>query len=133
MAELDTRPHRRLASDFGGAGLIYAALAVLTAIGYWQNPDRGSGWPEPIAFGTLALFSLGFWVGARTQQRSAAASADQLESSAEENARLRAEAARSAQEAEQVRERLEAELRSVRLAYEELRREQLARGRSQAD
>jgi hypothetical protein len=130
MAELDTRPRSRMVSDFGSAGLIFVGLAVITAIACWQNPERSSGWPEPIAFGALAVFFLGFWAGARTEQRSAAAAADQLQASAEEKARLRAEAARSAQEAEQVRERLEFELRSVRLAYEELRREQLARGPS---
>jgi hypothetical protein len=131
MAEINSDPRRRLASDWGSAGLMYAGLAVLMAISCWLSPGRNSSWAEPICFGAMALFLLGFWAGARTEQRSAAAPADQHQASMEEKARLRAEAARCAQEAEQGRERLEFELRSVRLAYEELRRELLARGPSQ--
>ena len=47
-----------------------------------------------------------------------------------DNARLQADVAQCVREADQVRERLEVELRSLRLAYEELRREQLARPQS---
>jgi hypothetical protein len=77
------------------------------------------------------MFLLGLQVGMWGEQRSAAVAVEQLQSLMEENARLQAEAARSAREAEQVRERLEVEVRSLRLAYEELRREQLARPPSQ--
>jgi hypothetical protein len=68
----------------------------------------------------LLLFQLGAW----GERRLAAGEIDQLRSLAEENARLKAEAARSA---EQVRELHEVEVRSLRLAFEELRREKLPR------
>jgi hypothetical protein len=132
MAELDAQLRRRLSSDFGGSGLVFAGLAVVTGIGHWLSPGPGAGWLEPVGFGLLAMFLLGFHVGMRGEQRAAAAALAQLQALVEEKARLQAEAARPAQEAEQVRERLEAEVHSLRLAYEELRRQQLARPPSQA-
>jgi hypothetical protein len=76
----------------------------------------------------LLMFQVQIW---GEEQRSATG-VDQLRSLAEENARLKAEAARAAREAERVREGLEVEVRCARLAYEELRREQVARPPSPA-
>jgi hypothetical protein len=106
-----------------------AGLFVASALGAPLPPNWVPRVGDILNVGAILLV---FEVGTRGEQRLAAEAVEKRQSLAEENARLRAEAARSAREAGQARERLEAEVRSLRLAYEELRREQLARPPSQA-
>ncbi len=116
----------------------FAVMAVMAAL-YFASVLGGPlphGWVvsagDVLVLGMLLLmFQVRMWSEKWAEQRLAAGAVDQLGPLAEENARLKAEAAQSAREAEQARQRLEVELRSLRLAYEDLRREQLARSPSQ--
>jgi hypothetical protein len=106
-----------------------AGLSLASALGA-PIPDGWAPRGRDILF--LVSLLLVFQAGAWGEQRMATGAVEQIRSLTEENARLKAQAAQSAWEAEQARQRLEAELRSARLAYEELRREQLARPPSPA-
>jgi hypothetical protein len=108
---------------------VVAALVGLYLASAFGAPLPSSWVPPGEAVLLLGFLLLVFHVTPYAQQRVLTEAVEQL---LEEKARLKAEAARSAREAEQVRQRLEAEIRSLRLAYEELRREQLARPPSQA-
>jgi hypothetical protein len=108
---------------------VVAALAGLYLASTLGAPLPRSWVPPGETILLLGFLLLVFQATPYAQQRALTEAVEQL---LEENARLKAEAARSAREAEQVRERLEAEVRSLRLAFEELRREQFARSPSQA-
>jgi hypothetical protein len=74
MAELDPRRRRRVSYGPGSTWWVFAALAVITAIGCWLTPDRGSGWWEPIGFGAIALLNgITAWVAWSRGDNSAAA------------------------------------------------------------
>jgi hypothetical protein len=118
--------------------LRWAVLGLLAVMcGLWVAPALGVTVPEGWALKggdilfLVTLFLL-FQIASYGERHMAAGALEQLRPLVDENARLKAEVARAGREAEQVRERLEVEIRSLRLAYEELRREQLARPQSQA-
>jgi uncharacterized membrane protein len=103
---------------------LMVGLFVVSAAGV-PVPD---GWVpagrDILVFGVLLLlFGFGDW----TQRTAGRDMVDRIRALEEDNARLRSEADRFVRDADVVRERFEAELRSLRLAHDEMRREQASR------